>query len=369
MTARGPAGLSPSPPCGSVSPAPTMRNRTVRKRRNKLGVGVVGLGVGEQHARAYARHAGCELRWLYDLSAKQAKAVRRRLGVGAIAKSYRQILDDDTVNAVSIASFDDMHFHEVKAAFAAGKHVFVEKPLCRTTGELATLVTAWKKAGKPHLQSNLVLRAAPVYGWLKKEIESGRLGAIYAFDGDYLYGRLNKITGKRAWRGKIRDYSIMAGGGIHLIDLMLWLTGERPHCVVTVGNRMCTKKEKLGFDDFKASTFEFSSGLIGRITGNLGCVHRHHHVVRVFGTEATFVYDDKGPRLHRSRDEGRHAEALKLKALPAGKGVLIPDFVGGILAGRDPALAARREFDLIAAVAAADEALKKKRPVAIGYVK
>jgi len=346
-----------------------MRNRTVKKRRKTLGVGVVGLGVGEQHARAYARHDRCELRWLYDLSAKQAKAVRRRLGAGAIAKSYRQILDDDSVDAVSIASFDDMHFREVKAAFAAGKHVFVEKPLCRTKGELKTLVAAWKKAGKPHLRSNLVLRAAPVYGWLKKEIESGRLGDVYAFDGDYLYGRLEKITGVGAWRRKIRDYSIMAGGGIHLIDLMLWLTGERPARVSTVGNRIATRGTKFRYDDFKASTFEFPSGLIGRITGNLGCVHRHHHVVRVFGTEATFVYDDKGPRLHRSRDERRRAEALKLKALPAGKGVLIPDFVGGILAGRDPAPAARREFDLIAAVAAADEASKKKRPVAIGYMK
>jgi len=346
-----------------------MRNRTVRKRRNKLGVGVVGLGVGEQHARAYARHDRCELRWLYDLSAKQAKAVRRRLGAGAIAKSYRQILDDDSVDAVSIASYDDMHFREVKAAFAAGKHVFVEKPLCRTKGELKTLVAAWKKAGKPHLQSNLVLRAAPVYDWLKKEIESGRLGDVYAFDGDYLYGRLDKITGAGAWRQKIRDYSIMAGGGIHLIDLMLWLTGERPARVSTVGNRIATRRTNFHSDDFMASTFEFSSGLIGRITGNLGCVHRHHHVVRVFGTKATFIYDDKGPRIHRSRDEGRRAEALKLKALPAGKGVLIPDFVGGILAGRDPAPAAWREFDLIAAVTAADEASKKKLPVAIGYVK
>lgn len=344
-----------------------MRNRTVRKRRNKLGVGIVGLGVGEQHARAYARHAECELRWLYDLSAKQAKAVRRRLGAGAIAKSYRQILDDDTVDAVSIASFDDMHFREVKAAFAAGKHVFVEKPLCRTTGELATLVTAWKRAGKPHLRSNLVLRAAPVYGWLKKEIESGRLGDVFAFDGDYLYGRLNKIT--EGWRKGVPDYSVMEGGGVHLIDLMLWLTGERPARVATVGNRIATRGTKFRYDDFMASTFEFPSGLVGRITANFACMHRHHHVVRIFGTKATFVYDDKGPRIHRSRDERRRAETLKLKALPAGKGVLIPDFVGGILAGRDPVPAARREFDLIAAVAAADEALKKKRPVAIRYVK
>jgi len=337
-----------------------------RARKRKLGVAVVGLGVGEQHARAYARHDRCALRWLFDLSAKKADAVRRRLGAGAVAGSYRQILADDGVDAVSIASFDHLHFREVKAALAAGKHVFVEKPLCRTTGELKTLVAAWNEAGKPHLRSNLVLRAAPLYGWLKTQIESGRLGRIYAFDGDYLYGRLSKIT--EGWRKDVPDYSVMEGGGVHLIDLMLWLTGERPARVATVGNRIATRGSKFRYDDFMASSFEFPSGLVGRITANFGCVHRHHHVVRVFGTDATFIYDDKGPRLHHSRDEGRRAKALRLAALPAGKGVLIPDFVDGILAGRNPGPAARREFDVIAAVAAADEASKKKRPVAIRYV-
>lgn len=335
------------------------------KRRKSLGVGVVGLGVGEQHARAYAADRRCRLRWLFDAKPGKANAAARRLKGAAAAKSYKQILADDAVDAVSIASYDHDHYKQVKAAFAAGKHVFVEKPLCRTKAELKTLVAAWKKARRPHLQSNLVLREAPVYGWLKKQIESGRLGDIYAFDGDYLYGRLAKITD--GWRGHVAGYSVMEGGGIHLIDLMIWLTGQRPQRVSTVGNRIATRGTKFRYDDYMASTFEFRSGLVGRITANFASVHRHHHVVRVFGTKATFIYDDKGPRIHRSRAETGRAKPVRLKALPAGKGVLIPDFVGGIVAGRDPAPAARREFDLIAAVAAADEALKRKRTVAIGY--
>jgi predicted dehydrogenase len=344
-----------------------MRNKPVRKRRKPLGVGVVGLGVGEQHARAYAADRRCRLRWLFDNDAGKAKALARRLKAGEAARTYKQILADDAVDVVSIASYDHDHFKQVKAAFAAGKHVFVEKPLCRTKAELKSLVAAWKKAGRPHLRSNLVLRAAPIYVWLKREIAAGRLGDVYAFDGDYLYGRLAKIT--EGWRAHVGDYSVMEGGGIHLIDLMLWLAGERPAVVSTVGNRIATRGTKFRYDDFMSSTFEFPSGLVGRVTANFASEHRHQHVVRVFGTKATFIYDDKGPRIHRSRDETRRAKGLRLKALPAGKGVLIPDFVGGILAGRDPAPAARREFDLIAAVAAADEALKNKRPIAIGYPK
>lgn len=330
-----------------------------------LGVGVVGLGVGEQHARIYAEHGGCRLKWLFDIVPDQAARVRDRIGFGEIAASFEQILDDEDVDVVSIATFDHLHFAEVKAALEAGKHVFVEKPLCRTTDEVKTLRETWEAAGKPCLRSNLVLRQAPVYLWLKQAIDDGRLGRVYAFDGDYLYGRLAKIT--EGWRKDVPDYSAMEGGGVHLIDLMVWLTGERPHRVATLGNRLCTEGTDFRYDDFMASTFEFPSGVIGRITANFGCVHPHQHVVRVFGTEGTFIHDDLGPRLHTSRDETAKAEAVDAAALPSGKGVLIPSFIDAILEDEDPEPAAMREFDLISVCAAADRALAEQSTVEIGY--
>lgn len=325
------------------------------ERDRKLGVGVIGLGVGEQHARTFAALEGCELRWLFDLDPEQASAVRERLGAGEIAGSYEDILQDGAVDIVSIATFDHLHFDQVKAAFEAGKHVFVEKPLCRTAGELDAVKEAWEKAGKPHLWSNLVLRQAPLFQWLKNEIDGGRLGDIYAFDGDYLYGRLEKIT--KGWRSDVPDYSTMEGGGIHLIDLMIWLCGERPSTAATEGSNIATRETDFGYNDFMATIFRFPSGLVGRITANFGCMHPHQHVVRVFGTKATFIYDDQGPRLLKSRDEGAKAESIDADPLPDGKGVLIPDFVDAILKGRDPAPAAVREFDLISATAAATDAV------------
>ena len=49
-----------------------------------LGVGVVGLGIGEQHAKAFAASDNCELRWLFDILRDQAETVRSRLGTGEI---------------------------------------------------------------------------------------------------------------------------------------------------------------------------------------------------------------------------------------------------------------------------------------------
>ena len=204
-----------------------------------LGVAVVGLGVGEQHARAYAAHPACTVRRVFDLDPSRATRIAADLPGTAVAASYQSILEDEEIDIVSIASFDDAHFEQVVGALGAHKHVFVEKPLCRTHAELQKISALWRREkGRVQVGCNVVLRAAPAFIWLKKQIVSGALGRMYAIDGDYLYGRLHKITD--GWRSGVDSYSVMLGGGIHLIDLVLWLTGQRPVSVTAAGNRICS---------------------------------------------------------------------------------------------------------------------------------
>jgi predicted dehydrogenase len=333
--------------------------------KQQLGVAIVGLGVGEQHALAYDADPRTKVCWLIDIDAAVATDVRDRIGSGKTAASLESALRDDAIDIVSIASYDHIHAEQVVQCFDAGKHVFVEKPLCRTTDELSKIIAAWEGSGRPHISSNLVLRDAELYRWLSHEVHSGSLGRIYAIDGDYLYGRMHKIT--EGWRKDVPDYSTMEGGGIHLIDLMLSLTDERPTHVSCVGNRIASADTDFRYDDFMAATYTFPSGLVGRITANFGCVHRHHHVLRVFGTEATFIYDDAGPRLHLTRDEDQRATALNHNPLPASKGAMIPAFIDSISSDADPATAAFREFDLIRIIAAADAAHNRNITFNIEY--
>lgn len=333
----------------------------------RIGVAVIGLGVGEQHARAYLATGCCELRWLYDLNAARAESLARTLGGGTPAQTLEQILQDPEVDVVSIASYDDAHFAQTLAALEAGKHVFVEKPLCRTGHELRTLKAAWRRhQGRVKLSSNLVLRTAAVYQWLKQRIAAGDLGTPYAFDGDYLYGRLEKITA--GWRGAINDYSVMHGGGIHLVDLMLWLLGERPATVYATGNRICTDQSTFRYSDYVAATLHCPSGMVGRITANFGCVHRHHHVVRLFGTHATFVCDDTGPRLHLTRDAATLAAPVTLPCQPATKGALIPPFVSAILTDENLDAHTQTLFDVISVCTACDKSLRSQAAVEVDYV-
>jgi predicted dehydrogenase len=327
-----------------------------------LGAAVVGLGVGEQHAAAYARLPETELRWVHDLD--RSRAERAALELGArVAESEAELLADAGTDLVSIASFDDAHFGQVVSALRAGKHVFVEKPLCRSADEVRAVKEAWEASGRC-LASNLVLRAAPAFTWLRDAIAAGELGEVYAIDGDYLYGRLHKLTD--GWRRDVENYSVMLGGGVHLVDLVLWLTGQRPDTVAATGNRISTEGTDFRHLDYVAATYRFPSGLLARISANFGSVHRHQHVVRVYGTRATFVSDDAGVRLHRDRDDA--AEPVELAPLPASKAELIPGFVRAILDGERGARAqVQREFDVISACVAADRALQEGGAVDIEY--
>ena len=331
-----------------------------------IGAAVVGLGIGEQHARTYAADARAKLLWVHDLDAARAERLAAELGA-RVAPDYDAIIGDPAVQAVSIASFDEAHFGQARDALRAGKHVFVEKPLCTELGQLAEIKALWAKSGgRLKIGSNLVLRTAPAYRDLKRRIDAGELGRLYAFDGDYLYGRLHKIT--QGWRRESSGYSVMLGGAIHLVDLMLWLTGERPTRVSACGNRISTAGSAFRYDDFRAATLEFESGLVARISANFGCVHAHQHVVRVFGTGATFVYDDRGPRLHESRDPAQAARRIELPALPARKGELIPDFLDAISGAGSYDTVTQSFFDGIAICLAADRAAAERTAQTIGYV-
>lgn len=334
---------------------------------SRLGVAVVGLGVGAQHARAYRATGRCDVRWLCDLDAAKADALASEVGAAQVTTRFEEVLEDPRVQAVSIATFDDAHTEQVVRALEEGKHVFAEKPLCRGLDELGAVKKAWgAHGGRLVLGCNLVLRAAPLYRWLRTQVRSGSFGRLYAFDGDYLYGRLERIT--HGWRRDVRDYSVMEGGGIHLLDLLLWVSGERPQRVSAMGNRICAEGTAFRHDDYRAALLQFPSGLVGRVTANFGCVHRHHHVVRAFGTGATMVYDDAGARLHRTRDPSVPAEPLSHAPLPPGKGDLIPGFVAAALGEASLSEDTRTFFDGVAVAAACDEAARTGDTTMVTYL-
>ncbi len=333
----------------------------------RLRVGVIGFGVGEQHLKSFQEQSDCRVTTLCDLSSEKLLEARKKYPDVRVTRNEDDVLLSPDIDVVSIASYDDHHAQQIIKALQTSKHVFVEKPLCQTLEELQNIKQAWLQCkGTLKLASNLILRTTPLYRWLKRKLEAGKLGEIYAFDGDYLYGRLEKII--HGWRKEVKDYSVIEGGGIHLIDLMTWISGQRPRLVSTHGNRICTKGSSFRYKDYVALTLEFPSGLLARITANFGCVHKHKHVVRVFGTRATFISDDSGARWHSSRNSKSSGTAIPEAALPNSKGELIPFFVKAIRNNNPLNNETQTHFDVMSICIAAEKALQSRQREEIVYI-
>lgn len=344
-----------------------------------LRASVIGLGVGEQHARYYNAHQDCTLVSFCDMDTAKVNSVAKAYSVSKVTASWEDVCDDPDVDIISIASYDHHHAEQVIRALKAGKHLFVEKPLCLSRKELENIQHVWHGSGL-HIVSNLPLRTAPLFRWLKQEIMQGTFGEVYAIDGEYLYGRVEKIT--KGWRKDIENYSVIEGGGIHMLDLMLYLTGQFPVKVSSLGNQIVTKDTDFRHDDYAVSTFQFKSGLIARLSSNFGCVHPHQHILKVFGTKATFILDDMGARIQTNYDplnfddyqrvldkhkEKPKAEFIALEPKPASKAELIGDLITAIKNDDNKGLTLH-EFRLMNACLAAVEALRSGQTETIGTI-
>ena len=293
-----------------------------------LRAGVIGLGVGEQHIAGYRAHPDCAVVALADTDPARCSAAREKYpGIDVMQDPFALLARKD-IDVVSIASPDDAHYAQVLAAIDHGKHLFVEKPLCLKPAELAEIGTRLEASGLA-LSSNLILRAAPRFLELRRRIRAGELGELYHLEADYNYGRLHKILS--GWRGRIPGYSVMLGGGVHVVDLLLWLTGKRVVEVAAFGNNICTRGTAFESTDATLAILRFEDGAFAKVSANFGCVHPHFHRLLVYGTKATFENRVESGLLWRSRDA---APELVDAAYPgAEKGALIPGFVDRILRG------------------------------------
>ena len=120
-----------------------------------LRVGVIGLGVGQQHAIGYDQNPHCRVVGLCDRKDEVLEAVRQQIPDVCITHSSDELIDDPNIDLLSIASNDDDHFDQVCRALDCGKHVFIEKPMCQSLDQLRKIKQKWSRTnGRLKLKSN-----------------------------------------------------------------------------------------------------------------------------------------------------------------------------------------------------------------------
>jgi len=259
-----------------------------------LGVGIIGAGVGGAQARGFLADRRVGKVVLCDVAADRLAERAGELGIEETTTDWHQIVSRDDVDLVSVASPDHLHAEMAVAALEAGKHVLCEKPMTGTLAEARQVIGAVERSGRK-LMVNNVLRFFPRFQHVKRMVDSGELGRIYAAEGDYLHNIVDLI--RDGWRGPHR-HSAATGSGVHMIDLLRWIVGDVAEAFC-YGTRGILTEGQAQSPDCMLAVLKFENGAIAKSMTNLAVQRPALHHLVLYGTEGVFVNDRPFGRLYR----------------------------------------------------------------------
>jgi predicted dehydrogenase len=335
--------------------------------KDKLNVAVIGLGIGAQHAHTLYLNKKVNLVSLCDFDNKKINLFKKKYKNCNFTNNSDDIFKNPNIDIVSIASYDNFHAKHILQAIKYKKHFFVEKPFCLNINDLKKICSNLKNNKKIFFSSNLVLRNNPVFVNLKKKIKKKVTGDIYYCEGDYNYGRINKIL--YGWRGQIPFYSVVLGGAIHLIDLIIWLLNKKVLSVVAEGNKISTKNTKFKNFDLVSALLKFEDGMIAKISSNFSSVTPHHHILSVYGTKSTFLYNNKVVKIYKSRNE-LNVQKINAKFSNKQKSEILNSFIDSVYYQKHLKIVSENEIiNLMSVCFAIEKSLKTKKWEKIEYIK
>ena len=331
-----------------------------------LNVGIIGLGVGERHADIYASDTRCNLAGVYDFDDEKLNYLKSKFPNVKIYNSDLEILNDEKIDIVSIASYDNYHFKQIVTALNKKKHVMVEKPICLTKEELNQIIKVKAEKKNLKLSSNLVLRSNQRMIDIKKNINLFTYGEVYYVEADYFWGRIEKLNG---WRAKMDYYSIILGAAIHMIDLVMWLMKDKPKKVYAIANKNLTHGTKFKKNSFASCFLEFPNSLIVKISANSTNHYKHMHEVKIFQSNKTMIQTENGVNLIKKEGESIKTKKFNLVyPLRKNRKKLIQSFIDYILKKKEPMMNLKEQFDLMCVCFALEKSLKSNKRVKVTYL-
>jgi predicted dehydrogenase len=336
----------------------SVTNPHFKGANDKIRIGFIGVGNrGSQLLKLFMAQPDCEVAALCDLYEpyllRDYSKVDKRYTGGFLGKEgrlpkmgekfsnnvtrysdYRKLLEDKSIDAVCIATPDHWHALQTIDAIRANKDVYVEKPLTATIYEGRSMVNVL--AGSKQIAAvGLNRRGNTLYQKLALEMKSGKIGKITVgraahvnnmfpdgigklksesppndFNWDMWLGPRPSIPYKyniapytfRWWR----DYSSQMGNwGVHYMDVIRWLMGERAPVAISAHGGKYVLDDDSTIPDTLQVTFEFASGaiiLFSDYEANGGSMINFGEI-ELRGTKGTLMADES-----------------EYKIIPSGKG-------------------------------------------------
>lgn len=239
-----------------------------------MKVAQIGLGPwGKNLARNFDELA--DLVWLCEARADRREEAAPRYPQARFAEDFGEVLADDGVDAVVIATDVPTHYQLAKQALEAGKHVFVEKPPAMRGEEIDELIRLAEERNLVLMPGHLLLYHPGVQK-LKRLIDAGELGDVLC------------IYGNRQNLGVVRSYeNALWSLGVHDLSVILHLLDEEPEEAIALGRAFLQE----GVEDVVFCYLRFPSGKIAHM--HLSWLDPHKmRKITVVGREKMAVFDD-----------------------------------------------------------------------------
>lgn len=291
---------------------------------------------------------------------------------------YREILADDSIDAVVISTPDHWHAKQTTEALAAGKHVYCEKPMTHTVDEALDVHRAWRSSGLV-MQVGVQSTSLPIWDAMNRQINDGKLGKLLMYQTEFFrnsdcgqwryydltrdmtpenidwpmflgteFGLAPDMPFDRAKFAQWRCYWDFGAGMftdlfVHRTTSMLKATGLRfPARVVGAGG-IFLEYDGRDVPDVATVVADFDEGVQGLVTATMACEEtpikqliRGHHGSFVLGVGEQFTgYDFKAERSQVTHDSGITDERIEVGKVENSSLAHFHNFIDAVRAG-DP---------------------------------
>jgi len=239
-------------------------------------VGVIGAGYwGPNIVRNLYEAPGAEAVAVADLSKERLDAISKRFPALRVTTDYHDVIADPTIDAVCVVTPVNTHRQLAEEAFAAGKHVFVEKPLAKTVSDAEAIVRAGERAGKTLMVGHTFVYN-PAVVVVKGILEAKGIGEVHYLDSQRVNLGLHQF-----------DINVLWDLGPHDVSIALYWLNEEPEWVQCSG--ACFVQPNI--EDVVFLMIGFPSGAIAHAHLSWLAPSKLRTTI-VIGSKKMVVYDD-----------------------------------------------------------------------------
>lgn len=238
----------------------------------------------------------------------RAREFATKHGIARVHDTYEDLLDDPDVDAVYNPLPNALHGKWIRAALAAGKHVFCEKPLTANAEEAREIAELTSASGRVVMEG-LYYRYLPFAARVHAIIDAGELGTLQRIEAANCFW-LPKFSNVRY------DYSMGGGSlmdlGIYIVDLVRTFGGSTPEVVSAEAQLRSPEVDRA-----MTAELRFTDGLTGRLRSSLWSKDLPHFSARIVGDRGELRLHPLAPFQHFTvrTSEGKRVERFRLRGL------------------------------------------------------